>query len=165
MAQITLKGTVINTSGTLPEIGSPAPAFTLTAGDLSDATLDTYAGKRKVLNIFPSVDTGVCALSVKAFNAQAGSRDDAVVINISANLPFALGRFCAAEGIENAVNLSAFRSDFADDYALKITDGPLAGLCSRAVIVLDEENKVLYTEQVPEITQEPNYAAALAVLG
>jgi thiol peroxidase len=165
MAQITLKGNVINTSGTLPEIGSSAPAFTLTAGDLSDATLDTYAGKKKVLNIFPSVDTGVCALSVKAFNAQAGSREDTVVINISEDLPFAQGRFCGAEGIENAVNLSAFRSSFADDYALKITDGPLAGLCSRAVIVLDADNTVLYTEQVPEIAQEPAYAAALAVLG
>ena len=165
MAQITLKGNAIHTRGTLPEVGSIAPAFTLTAGDLSDATLETYAGKKKVLNIFPSVDTGICALSVKAFNAQAGSREDAVVINISADLPFAQGRFCGAEGIENAVNLSAFRSSFADDYALKITDGPLAGLCSRAVIVLDADNTVLYTEQVPEIAQEPAYAAALAVLG
>jgi len=164
MAQITLKGNPINTSGTLPAVGSPAPAFTLTAGDLSNATLDSYAGKKKVLNVFPSVDTGICALSVKAFNAQAGSREDAVVINISADLPFAQGRFCGAEGIENAINLSSFRSTFADDYFLKITDGPLAGLCSRAVIVLDADNKVLYTEQVPEITQEPAYAAALAVL-
>ena len=165
MAQITLKGNPINTSGTLPETGGTAPDFNLTAGDLSDATLESYAGKKKVLNIFPSVDTGVCALSVKAFNAKAGSREDAVVLNISADLPFAQGRFCGAEGIENAINLSSFRSSFATDYGLKIVDGPLAGLCSRCVIVLNENNEVLYSEQVPEIAQEPDYDAALSALG
>ena len=165
MAQITLQGNTINTRGELPPVGSQAPAFTLAAGDLSSATLDTYAGKKKVLNVFPSVDTPVCATSVKKFNEQAGSRDDAVVLNISADLPFAQGRFCGAEGIENATNLSTFRSSFAADYGLDIVDGGLAGLCSRAVIVLDADNKVVYTEQVPEIAQEPNYAAALAALG
>jgi thiol peroxidase len=165
MAEITLKGNRIHTSGTLPAVGSQAPAFTLTGGDLGDATLDTYAGKRKILNVFPSIDTPVCALSVKAFNAQAGSRDDAVVLNISADLPFAQARFCGAEGIQNATTLSSFRSSFATDYALKITDGPLAGLCSRAVIVLDADNKVVYAEQVPEIAQEPNYLSAIAALG
>jgi thiol peroxidase len=165
MAEITLKGTKFNTRGTLPAVGSPAPAFSLAAGDLSNATLDTYSGKKKVLNIFPSVDTPVCAQSIKTFNQEAGSREDAIVLNISADLPFAQGRFCGAEGVENATTLSTFRSSFANDYALDIVDGPLAGLCSRAVIVLDADNKVVYTEQVPEIAQEPNYAAAIASLG
>jgi thiol peroxidase len=165
MAEITFKGSPIHTSGTLPTVGSKAPAFALAAGDLSDATLDTYSGKKKVLNVFPSIDTPVCALSVKAFNAQAGSRDDAVVLNISVDLPFAQGRFCGAEGIENAKTLSTFRSSFAKDYGLEISDGALKGLCSRAVIILDADNKVLYTEQVPEIAQEPNYSAAVAALG
>ena len=165
MAQITFKGNPIHTSGTLPEKGATAPDFSLVGKDLSESNLASYAGKKKVLNIFPSIDTGICALSVKAFNAKAGSRDDTVVLNISADLPFAQNRFCGAEGVENAVTLSTFRSDFIDAYGVKMTDGPLAGLASRAVIVLDADNKVLYTEQVPEIAQEPDYDAALAALG
>lgn len=165
MADITFKGNPIHTNGTLPAVGATAPAFSLTAGDLTEATLDTYSGKKKVLNVFPSIDTPVCALSVKAFNSQAGSRDDAVVLNISADLPFAQGRFCGAEGIEGAKTLSTFRSSFASDYGLEIADSALKGLCSRAVIVLDQNNKVVYTEQVPDIAQEPNYAAAVAALG
>ncbi len=165
MADIAFKGNPIHTSGTLPKVGATAPAFSLTAGDLSEATLDTYSGKKKVLNVFPSIDTPVCALSVKTFNSQAGSRDDAVVLNISADLPFAQGRFCGAEGIEGAKTLSTFRSSFAADYGLEIADSALKGLCSRAVIVLDQDNKVVYSEQVPDIAQEPDYSAAVAALG
>ena len=164
MAQITLKGNPFHTSGDIPSVGSTAPDFTLVAGDLSDASLATYAGKKKVLNIFPSVDTGICALSVKRFNADAAGREDTVVLNISADLPFAQGRFCGAEGVEDAVSLSSFRSSFAQDYGLEIVDGPLAGLASRVVLVLDANNTVLHAEQVPEIAQEPDYAAALAAL-
>lgn len=164
MAQITLKGNPFHTNGAIPRVGSTAPDFTLVASDLSDATLATYAGKKKVLNIFPSVDTGICALSVRRFNADAGGRDDTVVLNISADLPFAQGRFCGAEGIDNAISLSSFRSSFAQDYGLEIVDGPLAGLASRVVLVLDADNTVLHAEQVPEIAQEPDYAAALAAL-
>lgn len=165
MAEITFKGNPIHTSGTLPAVGSTAPKFTLAAGDLSEATLDTYRGKKKVLNVFPSIDTPVCASSVKAFNEKVGSRDDAVVLNISADLPFAQGRFCGAEGIENATTLSTFRSNFAKDYGLEISDSALVGLCSRAVLVLDADNKVVYAEQVPEIGQEPDYDAAVSALG
>ena len=164
MAQITLKGNPIRTVGNLPEKGSKAPDFTLTAQDLSDVTLASFAGKKKVLNIFPSIDTPVCAKSVKAFYEKVGAKKDAVVLNISADLPFAAKRFCGGEGIENAVTLSTFRSNFADTYGVKIVDGPLKGVCSRAVVVLDPNNKVLYTEQVPEIAQEPNYDKALAAL-
>jgi thioredoxin-dependent peroxiredoxin len=164
MAQITLKGNPFHTSGDIPSVGSTAPDFTLVAGDLSDASLATYAGKKKVLNIFPSVDTGICALSVKRFNADAAGREDTVVLNISADLPFAQGRFCGAEGVEDAVSLSSFRSSFAQDYGLEIVDGPLAGLASRVVLVLDANNTVLHAEQVPEIAQEPDYAAVLAAL-
>lgn len=165
MATITLKGNEIHTNGTLPEVGTAAPEFSLAGADLSNKSLADFAGQRKVLNVFPSVDTPVCALSVKAFNAQAASKDNTVVLNVSADLPFALKRFCGAEGIEGAVTLSSFRSNFAQVYGLEITDGPLAGLCSRAVLVLDENNNVVYTEQVPEIAQEPNYEAALNALG
>jgi thiol peroxidase len=164
MAQITLKGNPIRTVGNLPEKGSKAPDFTLTAQDLSDVTLASYAGKKKVLNIFPSMDTAVCAKSVKTFYDKLSAKNDVVVLNISADLPFAAKRFCGAEGIENAVTLSTFRSNFADAYGVKIMDGPLKGVCSRAVVVLDPNNKVLYTEQVPEIAQEPNYDKALAAL-
>ena len=164
MATITWKGNPIHTSGTLPSVGSKAPQLTLTRKDLSDATLETYAGKRKVLNIFPSIDTPVCALSVKSFNTQAASKKNTVVLNIAADLPFALKRFCAAEGIENVEALSTFRSSFAKDWGVAITDSGLAGLCSRAVVVLDENNTVIYTEQVPDIAQEPNYAKALATI-
>jgi len=165
MAEITLKGNPIHTAGDLPAVGTTAPAFELVRQDLSAATLGTWSGQRKVLNVFPSLDTPVCALSVKAFNEKAAARDGVVVLNISADLPFASGRFCAAEGIEGAETLSTFRSTFGKDYALEIVDGPLAGLCSRAVLVLSEDDQVVYAEQVPEIAQEPDYDAALAALG
>lgn len=164
MANITLKGNSIHTSGQLPVVGSKAPGFKLVKMDLSEAELSAYAGKRKVLNIFPSVDTGTCATSVRKFNERAAGLPNTVVLNISADLPFAQSRFCGAEGIKNAETLSTFRSPFADAYGLKITDGPLAGLCSRAVVVLDESDKVLYVEQVGEIANEPNYEAAAQAL-
>ncbi len=162
MARITLKGNPINTSGTLPAVGSQAKDFSLVKQDLSTATLASFAGKKKILNIYVSVDTGVCATSLKKFHERAAKKAGTVVLNISGDLPFAAKRFCGAEGIENAVTLSAFRSSFADDYGLRIVDGPLTGLCSRSVIVLDENNRVLHTEQVPEIGQEPDYDKALA---
>ena len=164
MSQITFKGDAVSTSGVLPAVGATAPSFTLTAGDLSDATLDTYAGKKKVLNVFPSIETPVCQLSVKAFNQAAAGRDDTVVLNISADLPFAQARFCGAEGIEDSVSLSTFRSSFATDYGLEIADSVLKGLCSRAVIVVNADNVLIHAEQVPEIAQEPNYGAAIAAL-
>ena len=164
MATITLKGNPIHTHGELPAVGSTFPEVTLTSGDLQDGGLDRWPGA-KVLNIFPSVDTGVCAMSVRAFNEQAAGLDGVTVLNISADLPFAMKRFCGAEGIEGVVNLSTFRSSFATDLGVEITDGPLAGLCSRAVIVLDADGIVRHAEQVPEIAQEPDYAAALAALG
>lgn len=164
MATITLKGNAIHTSGELPGKGTPAPDFKLVRADLTESSLSNYAGKKKVLNIFPSVDTGTCAMSVRQFNAKAAGLPDVVVLNISMDLPFAQSRFCGAEGIKGAETLSAFRSTFATDYGLKLTDGPLAGLCSRAVVVLNEENRVIYTEQVKEIVDEPNYEAALAAL-
>ena len=164
MATITLRGNTIHTSGTLPAVGSTAPAFTLVKGDLSETTLKSYAGKKVVLNIFPSVDTPTCATSVRKFNEQAGKLANVAVLNISADLPFAQSRFCGAEGIKAAETLSTFRSKFAADYGLAITDGPLAGLCSRAVLVLDESGHVKYSEQVAEIGQEPNYDAALSSL-
>jgi thioredoxin-dependent peroxiredoxin len=165
MAQITLKGNPINTIGSLPEVGSQAPDFTLTKTDLSDVGLKDFAGKRVVLNIFPSLDTGVCAASVRHFNADAEKLDNTVVLCASLDLPFAHNRFCTSEGLENVVNLSALRTrSFGKDYSVMITDGPMAGLFSRAVVVLDENGKVIYTEQVPEIVQEPNYQAALDAL-
>jgi thiol peroxidase len=164
MATITLKGNQIHTSGNLPAKGSQAPAFKLIRNDLSEVTLDTYAGKKKVLNIFPSIDTPTCATSVRKFNQEAAQMANTAVLNISADLPFAQKRFCGAEGITNAESLSTFRSSFGKDYGLNIAEGPLAGLCSRAVIVLDEKNNVIYTEQVPEIGQEPNYTGALQAI-
>ncbi|MDO9344773.1 thiol peroxidase [Pseudomonas pergaminensis] len=165
MAQVTLRGNPVQVEGELPKTGTQAPDFTLTAGDLSDATLATFAGKRKVLNIFPSVDTPTCATSVRKFNAQANELNNAVVLCISTDLPFAQARFCGSEGLENVKNLSDFRdSDFAVDYGVSIADGPLKGLTARAVVVLDENNNVLHSELVSEIGQEPNYEAALAVL-
>jgi len=164
MAEITLGGNPIHTVGQLPAVGSVAPGFELVRADLTAATLASFAGRKKVLNIFPSLDTGVCATSVRTFNRKAGGREGVVVLNVSADLPFAHKRFCVAEGLEGVETLSVFRSTFADDYGLKIVDGKMAGLCSRAVIVLDEEDRVLYTEQVPEIAQEPDYDAALAAL-
>lgn len=164
MATITFKGNAIKTSGNLPTVGSQMKDFKLTRTDLSDTALSSYSGKRKVLNIFPSIDTGVCATSVRRFNKEASTLPNAVVLNISADLPFAQKRFCGAEGIENSDTLSTFRSTFAKDYGLEMTEGPLAGLCSRAVLVLDEQNKVIHAEQVAEIASEPNYEAALKVL-
>lgn len=164
MATIKLKGNPIHTSGDLPGAGTHAPNFKLVRSDLSEVTLGTYDGKRKVLNIFPSIDTGTCAMSVRKFNQEAAGLSDTAVLNISADLPFAQTRFCGAEGIKTAETLSCFRSTFATDYGLLIKDGPLAGLCSRAVIVLDKDNKVVYTEQVGDIVDEPNYEMALKAL-
>jgi thioredoxin-dependent peroxiredoxin len=164
MAQITLGGKPIHTTGALPAVGALAPAFTLVDTQLKEVGLADFAGF-KVLNIFPSVDTGVCATSVRQFNAKAAGREGVVVLNISADLPFAHKRFCGAEGLEGVVSLSTFRSDFAQTYGLTLADSVLAGLCARAVLVLDGENRVVYEELVPEIAQEPNYDAALAVLG
>jgi thiol peroxidase len=163
MAKITLKGNEINTNGTVATSGSAKP-FTLVKTDLSEVTLESYTGKRKVLNIFPSLDTPTCATSVRTFNKEAADLPNTVVLNISADLPFAQARFCGAEGITNAEAASTFRSSFAKDYGLEIIDGPLAGLCSRVVIVLDENNNILYSEQVGEIVDEPNYAEALKAL-
>ncbi len=166
MASITLKGNAINTSGELPAVGSSAPNFTLITNGLAPTTLADYKGSRVVLNIFPSIDTGTCAASVRAFNKEVANLVNTKVLCISKDLPFAQARFCGAEGIENVATLSDFRTgQFGKDYNLEIIDGPLANLHSRAVIVLDEEGKIIYTEQVPEIVDEPNYAAAVAVLG
>lgn len=165
MATITLKGNTINTFGELPEVGTFAPEFKLTGNDLQDKTLIDYANKRIVLNIFPSLDTSTCAMSVRKFNAEAAKLDNAVVLCISRDLPFAQARFCGAEGINNVVTLSEFREmNFGKDYGLEIVDSPMASLLARAVIVLDETGKIIYEELVPEITQEPNYEAALKAL-
>lgn len=165
MATITLKGNPIPTSGDLPAVGSNAPNFSLVRTDMAEVKLANYEGKKKVLNIFPSIDTPVCATSVRTFNQRAAGRGSVVVLNISADLPFAHKRFCAAEGIQNVESLSTFRSPFASEYGVAMTGGPLAGLCARAVVVIDENNRVVYSELVPEIAQEPNYDAALAALG
>lgn len=165
MAQITLGGNAINTSGNIPANGSQAPNFNLTIVDMTAANLDSYAGKRKILNIFPSVDTGVCATSVRTFNQHAASLDNSVVLCISRDLPFAQKRFCGAEGISNVVMLSDFiDGSFGKSYGVEIIDGKFTGLHARAIVVLDENNKVLHSELVPEIAHEPNYEAALAVL-
>ena len=165
MAQVTLRGNPVQVEGDLPQVGSQAADFTLTAGDLSDATLATFAGKRKILNIFPSVDTPTCATSVRKFNAQANDVANTVVLCISADLPFAQARFCGAEGLENVQNLSTLRgAEFIENYGVAIADGPLKGLTARAVVVLDENDNVLHSELVKEIAEEPNYDAALAVL-
>ena len=162
MATITLKGNEIHTSGELPGVGDTAPDFSLTAQDMSDKTLQSYAGQKKILSIVPSLDTPVCATSTRVFNEKAGTIDGVVVLTVSADLPFAMKRFCTTEGIEGVEALSTFRSDFAKDYGIEITDGPLRGVTGRAVLVIDENNKVIHSELVPEIAQEPNYDAALA---
>lgn len=165
MANITLKGNNFHTQGNLPSAGHKAPNFKLTAGDLSEKSLSDFSGKKIVLNIFPSIDTDTCATSVRKFNAEASGLDNTVVLCISKDLPFAQGRFCAAEGLKNVVTLSEFKdNNFSDAYQVKITDGPLAGLMSRAVIVINEEGNVTYTEQVPEIVDEPNYEKAFSAL-
>ena len=165
MAQVTLKGNPIHTIGDLPGKGSQASDFTLTTQDLQDQSLQDYAGKKKILNIVPSLDTGVCAASAKTFEGRADSLNNTVVITVSMDLPFAQQRFCSAEGIDNVVTLSAFRSpEFGKNYGVEIVDGPMRGLLARSVVVLDTENRVLYTELVPEIAQEPDYDAAVAAL-
>ncbi|SNB02106.1 lipid hydroperoxide peroxidase [Flavobacterium psychrophilum] len=165
MASVTLGGNAINTSGNLPEIGTNAPGFKLVKSDLSVVSLADYKGSRVVLNIFPSVDTGTCAASVRTFNAKASGLENTKVLCISRDLPFAQKRFCGAEGLENVENLSDFKDgSFGKNYGLEITDSVLAGLHSRVVMVLDENGIVKYSEQVPEIADEPNYENALAVL-
>jgi thiol peroxidase len=165
MAQITLRGNAIHTSGDLPKVGSTAPAYTLVRTDLSEVSGQDFAGKRVVLNIFPSIDTPTCASSVRKFNARANEKPNTTVLCISADLPFAQKRFCGAEGLDNVVPVSNFRSaDFGQAYGVALVDGPLKGLLARAVVVIDAAGKVAYTELVPEIAQEPNYDAALAVL-
>lgn len=165
MATVTLKGNEIHTSGNLPETGSKAKDFSLTADDLSTKTLSDFAGQKLVLNIFPSVDTGTCAASVRNFNKEAAKLDNTTVLCISRDLPFAQKRFCAAEGIENVKMLSDFKDgQFGKDYGLELIDGPLEGLHSRCVVVIDENGQITYTEQVKETTEEPNYEAALKAL-
>ena len=165
MASITLGGNAINSIGTLPSIGSAAPDFNLTKGDLSAATLSDYKGKKVVLNIFPSIDTGTCAQSVRQFNKDASGLDNTVVLCISKDLPFAQGRFCGAEGIDNVEMLSDFRDgNFGKAYQVDFSDGPLVPLHSRAVVALNESGNIIYTEQISEIADEPNYAAALEAI-
>ncbi|SBS76714.1 lipid hydroperoxide peroxidase [uncultured Mycobacterium sp.] len=163
MAQITLHGNPINTVGDLPAVGAQAPAFDLTGTDLGSVDSGQFSGKGVVLNIFPSVDTPVCATSVRTFNERVGASGVSVV-NVSKDLPFAQKRFCGAEGIENVVTASAFRSRFGEDFGITIADGPMAGLLGRAIVVVGADGKVVYTELVPEIGTEPNYDAALAAL-
>jgi len=165
MATITLGGNPIHTNGELPKVGSKAPDFQLVKTDLSVTSLSDFAGSKLVLNIFPSVDTGVCATSVRTFNQKASTLENTKVLCISRDLPFAQKRFCGAEGIENVENLSDFKEgDFGKNYGLTMTDGPLAGLHSRVVIVVDENGVVTHAQQVPEIADEPNYQTALAAL-
>jgi thiol peroxidase len=165
MSQVTFKGSPVNTNGTLPKVGEQAPDFSLTSGDLSQKSLKDFEGKRIILNIFPSVDTGTCAASVRAFNEIASSLPNSVVLCISKDLPFAQGRFCAGEGLQNVITLSEYKdTSFSDTYGVRFSDGPLEGLLSRSVVVLDENGKVIHNEQVAETANEPNYEAALAVL-
>lgn len=163
MAKITLKGNEINTNGQLPALGSVAPDFSMVRNDLSETMLGAIKGV-KVLNIFPSIDTSTCALSVRTFNQKAADLGETLVLNISKDLPFAQSRFCGAEGIDKVETFSVFRSDFAGNYGLEFVDGPLKGLCSRAIIIVDQNNKVIYTEQVSETVDEPNYEEALKAL-
>ena len=162
MTTITLKGNPIHTVGKLPAVATEAPGFTLTADDLSDKSLSDFKGKNIILNIFPSVNTSVCSMSVRKFNEDAANLSNTVVLCISKDLPFAQAQFCGAEGIKNVVMLSDFRTDFGHEYGVQIADGPLKGLLSRAVVVINPEGKIVYEEQVPEITHEPDYDAALA---
>lgn len=164
MANTAFKGNPVHLSGNLPADGEKAPAFTVVGTDLADVNSADLVGKRVVLNIFPSVDTGVCANSEREFNKRATGLDNTVVVSVSKDLPFALGRFCAAEGIENVTATSSFRSSFSEDYGVRLLDSPLAGVLARAVVVIDTDGTVLHTELVPEITTEPDYDAALAAL-
>lgn len=164
MADITFKGNPIHSIGSLPEVGSMIKDFALVNDKLEEKNRADYEGKKKIFNIFPSIDTGICAASARKFNEEAGSLENTVVINVSKDLPFALGRFCAAEGLNHVESLSDFRGTFGDDYGVTLVDSPMQGLLSRAVIVADETGKVIYTEQIPEIAQEPHYENALNAL-
>jgi thiol peroxidase len=165
MAKITFKGNPVETSGELPAVNSEAPEFTLTKTDLSDVTLKDFAGRRILLNIFPSLDTSVCASSVRRFNKETGSLENTVVLCVSADLPFAHNRFCETEGLNDVIPLSVFRfKGFGQDYGVEITSGPLRGLLSRAIVIIDESGKVIYSKEVPEIAAEPDYDAALSIL-
>jgi thioredoxin-dependent peroxiredoxin len=165
MAKITLMGKEISTNGEIPKVGDEAPDFTLVNAKMSDVSLESYKGKKKLLSIVPSLDTEVCALSTKKFNDAAKEKSEAVFLMISADLPFAMSRFCKAEGTDNVITLSMMRSrNFAKDYGVLIEDGPLAGITARAVVVVDEDNKVLHSELVSDIANEPDYEAAIAAL-
>lgn len=164
MAVITFQGKPLNTSGELPSVGSPAPDFSLVNERLKNVSLANYAGKRKVLSIVPSLDTPTCAASTRIFNQKASGLENTVILIVSADLPFAQSRFCESEGLKDVFALSSFRSDFSDDYGVKIIDTILAGLATRAIVVIDENDKVIYTELVAEVAEEPDYEAALAVL-
>lgn len=165
MATVTLRGNPFHTSGELPAVGSSAPRFSLVGSDLSEVSSESLAGKKVVLNIFPSIDTPTCATSVRTFNERAAELDNTVVLCVSEDLPFAAGRFCGAEGIANVKTGSAFRSDFAEAFGVKLEEGPLAGLTARAVVVIDENGTVTHTQLVGEIADEPDYDAALNALG
>jgi thiol peroxidase len=164
MAKITFLGKPLTTSGELPQVGSKVPDFSLVSGKLNDVTLATYAGKRKILSIVPSLDTPTCAASTRIFNQKANTYENTVVLVISADLPFAQSRFCESEDLKNVIPLSTFRSNFAEEYGVKIADTVLAGLTTRAIVIIDENNKVIYTELVAEVANEPDYEAALAVI-
>ncbi|MBB4072003.1 thiol peroxidase [Leucobacter sp. OH2974_COT-288] len=164
MTEITLRGTTVHTSAALPAVGETAPAATLVDTSLAEVSTASFAGKRVIYNIFPSIDTGICAASVRHFNQEAAALENTVVVCVSRDLPFALARFCGAEGIENVITLSDFRRGFGAAYGVDMIDGGLSELLSRAIVVVDENGTVIYTEQVPEIGQEPDYAAALAAL-
>ncbi|MCB1112735.1 MAG: thiol peroxidase [Chlamydiales bacterium] len=164
MSTITFKGKAVQTNNHLPDVGESFSDFILVDGSLNDVSLSHFGKKKKILNIFPSLDTDVCAASVRAFHEKLKGRNDVVVLNISMDLPFAQRRFCTTEGLDHVVTLSAFRSSFPTDHGLMMVDGPLTGLCSRVAFVLDENNKIIYKELVPEITQEPDYASVVAAL-
>jgi thiol peroxidase len=164
MSTTLLSGESVNTVGDLPKVGEKAPAFTVTKSDLSDVSLSDYAGKRVVLNIYPSIDTGICAQSVRRFNEVAANLDNTVVLGVSMDLPFALDRFCGAEGIEDVVTTSAFRSNFGEDYGVTLAESPMAGLLARSIIIVDEEGVVRYVALNDEIKTEPDYEAALDAL-
>lgn len=164
MADITLHGNAVHTMGNLPEVGNSVKNFDLINVDLKSKTNNDFSGKRIIFNIFPSIDTGICAASARKFNEEASTLNNTVVVNVSRDLPFALSRFCAAEGLDNVETLSDFRGSFGEDFGVTMSDSPMQGLLSRAVIIADENGKVIYTEQVPEIAQEPNYEKALDAL-
>ncbi len=164
MAQVTFKGSAVTTSGNLPAVGSKAPDFRLVASDLSEKTLESFAGKKKILTINPSYDTGVCQKAARTFNQRMSERSDVVVLLVSADLPFAQSRFCEAEGLKNVVPVSSFRSTFGNDYGVSMVTGPLAGLTARSVVVLNEQNQVVHSQLVPEIVQEPDYDAVVSSL-